>query len=72
MLLIPWLQDILAVLENGELDKEEYDLSCWRLVLLGKQYIPHLLFCGGKRSFLKCSTRLIMGSLTLQDLDVFI
>jgi acyl-CoA synthetase (AMP-forming)/AMP-acid ligase II len=40
MLLVPWLQDILTALDRGEIRHEDYDLSCWRLVLLGSQYVP--------------------------------
>lgn len=40
MLLVPWIQDILGDLEKGSLNKEDYDLSSWRLVLLGAQPVP--------------------------------
>jgi acyl-CoA synthetase (AMP-forming)/AMP-acid ligase II len=40
MLLVPWIQDILTALDTGELKKEEYDLQCWRLVMLGAQPVP--------------------------------
>jgi acyl-CoA synthetase (AMP-forming)/AMP-acid ligase II len=40
MLLVPWLQDILTALEKGQLNKGDYDLSSWRLVLLGTQHVP--------------------------------
>jgi acyl-CoA synthetase (AMP-forming)/AMP-acid ligase II len=40
MLLVPWVQDILTALEQGELRKEDYDLSCWRLILYGAQPVP--------------------------------
>jgi len=43
MLLVPWLQDILTALDNGELRKEDYDLSSWRLVLYGAQPVPPAL-----------------------------
>jgi acyl-CoA synthetase (AMP-forming)/AMP-acid ligase II len=39
-LLVPWAQDILEALDNGELKKEDYDLSCWQLYFLGAQPIP--------------------------------
>jgi acyl-CoA synthetase (AMP-forming)/AMP-acid ligase II len=39
-LLVPWVQDILVALEKGELKKEDYDLSCWRLMHTGAQPIP--------------------------------
>jgi len=40
MLLVPWIHDILTALNSGELKKGHYDLSCWRLVLLGAQHVP--------------------------------
>jgi len=40
MLLVPWLQDVLTALETGEIRVEDYDLSCWRLILLGTQHVP--------------------------------
>jgi acyl-CoA synthetase (AMP-forming)/AMP-acid ligase II len=40
MLLVPWIQDILTALGSGELKKEDYDLKCWRLVMLGAQTVP--------------------------------
>jgi acyl-CoA synthetase (AMP-forming)/AMP-acid ligase II len=39
-LLVPWAQDILVALDSGELKKEDYDLSCWRLMHMGAQPIP--------------------------------
>ena len=40
MLLVPWIQDILTELETGNIKKGDYDLSSWRLVLLGAQPVP--------------------------------
>lgn len=40
MLLVPWLQDVLAALDSGDLNLDAYDLNCWRLVLLGTQHVP--------------------------------
>lgn len=40
MLLVPWLQDILIAIERGDLRAEDYDLSAWRLVLFGTQFVP--------------------------------
>jgi len=51
MLLVPWLQDILTSLDSGEIKIEEYDLSSWRLVLLGTQYIPPSLVLRWKEKF---------------------
>ncbi|MFC1920162.1 class I adenylate-forming enzyme family protein [Chloroflexota bacterium] len=38
--LVPWTQDILGALDRGELKKDDYDLSCWRLMHMGAQPIP--------------------------------
>lgn len=39
-LLVPWVQDILASIECGDIVLEEYDLSHWRLMHMGAQPIP--------------------------------
>jgi len=39
-LLVPWVQDILAALDRGELRKDDYDLSRWRLMHVGAQPVP--------------------------------
>jgi long-chain acyl-CoA synthetase len=39
-LLVPWAQDILTALDQAELKKEDYDLSCWSLMYMGAQPIP--------------------------------
>ncbi len=39
-LLVPWVQDILGALERGELNKDDYDLSHWRLMHIGAQPVP--------------------------------
>ncbi len=39
-LLVPWALDILDALDKGELRKEDYDLSAWRLTHMGAQAIP--------------------------------
>ena len=51
MLLVPWIHDILTALDSGELKKEQYDLSCWRLVLLGAQAVPPSLVKRWKEYF---------------------
>lgn len=51
MLLVPWLQDVLTSLDHGEIGQEEYDLSCWRLVLLGTQHVPPSLVLRWKEKF---------------------
>jgi acyl-CoA synthetase (AMP-forming)/AMP-acid ligase II len=39
-LLVPWVHDILVAMDRGELKKENYDLSCWRLMHIGAQPVP--------------------------------
>lgn len=39
-LLVPWAHDILVALEDGRIKKEDYDLSCWRLMHIGAQPVP--------------------------------
>jgi len=39
-LLVPWAMDILQALDRGELKKENYDLTRWRLLYMGAQPIP--------------------------------
>jgi acyl-CoA synthetase (AMP-forming)/AMP-acid ligase II len=51
VLLVPWARDILTALENGEIKKEDYDLSCWRLVSYGAQPIPPNLIRSFKKKF---------------------
>jgi long-chain acyl-CoA synthetase len=51
MLLVPWLQDILTALDRSEIRLGEYDFSCWRLVLLGSQYVPPNLVQRWKEKF---------------------
>lgn len=53
MLLVPWLQDILNALDRKELRIEDYDLSSWRLVLFGTQYVPPALVLRWKEYFPK-------------------
>jgi acyl-CoA synthetase (AMP-forming)/AMP-acid ligase II len=51
MLLVPWIQDILTALDGGELHKEDYDLSSWRLVLFGAQPVPPMLLTRWRKWF---------------------
>ncbi len=39
-LLVPWVQDILDELENGNLKLSDYQLSQWRLMHVGAQPVP--------------------------------
>lgn len=50
-LLVPWAQDILWAMDRGELRKEDYDLSCWRLMHMGAQPIPVSLIKYWKQYF---------------------
>ena len=57
-LLLPWAQDILCAIEDKDLSKYDYDLSCWRLTHMGAQSIPASLIRGWRKQF------------PLQDFDV--
>jgi len=50
-LLVPWAQDILLALDSGELKKEDYNLSSWRLMHMGAQPIPPSLIKRWKQYF---------------------
>ena len=50
-LLVPWAQDILRALDKGELKKEDYDLSHWRLMHIGAQPVPPSLITHWKDYF---------------------
>jgi long-chain acyl-CoA synthetase len=39
-LLVPWTLDILQALDKGEIKKENYNLSLWRILQMGAQPIP--------------------------------
>jgi long-chain acyl-CoA synthetase len=39
-LLVPWALDILHALDRGELKREDYNLTQWRLLYMGAQPIP--------------------------------
>ena len=39
-LLVPWAQDILVAIENGDVDLKDYDLDQWRLMHIGAQPVP--------------------------------
>jgi len=51
MLLVPWIQDILVAMDRGELRKEDYDLSSWRLMHSGAQPVPPSLIKRWKEYF---------------------
>lgn len=50
-LLVPWAQDILLAIENGEINLSQYDLSRWRLMHIGAQPVPPSLIREWKRVF---------------------
>jgi len=50
-LLVPWAYDILVSMDRGELKKEDYDLSCWRLMHIGAQPVPPTLVKHWKEYF---------------------
>lgn len=50
-LLVPWVHDILVALDSGKLRKEDYDLSCWRLMHIGAQPVPPSLVKRWKEYF---------------------
>ncbi len=50
-LLVPWAQDILEALDRGELKKEDYNLSGWRLMHIGAQPVPSSLVKHWKEYF---------------------
>lgn len=51
MLLVPWILDTLEAIQRGELRKKDFDLSCWRLILLGAQPVPPSLIKRWKEMF---------------------
>ena len=50
-LLVPWAQDILDMLDRGELKLEDYDLDQWRLMHIGAQPVPPSLIKRWKEYF---------------------
>ena len=50
-LLVPWVQDILAAIERGDLRLEEYELDQWRLMHVGAQPVPKSLIQRWKEVF---------------------
>ena len=50
-LLVPWAQDILTAIENGELKLSDYELSQWRLMHIGAQPVPQSLIRHWKEYF---------------------
>jgi acyl-CoA synthetase (AMP-forming)/AMP-acid ligase II len=50
-LLVPWAHDVLSALDRNELKKEDYDLSCWRLMHIGAQPVPPSLVLRWRKYF---------------------
>lgn len=50
-LLVPWAQDILNALDNGELKISDYELRQWRLMHIGAQPVPQSLIKRWKQYF---------------------
>ncbi|MCJ7593291.1 MAG: acyl--CoA ligase, partial [Desulfobacterales bacterium] len=50
-LLVPWVLDILQALDKGEIKKEDYDFSDWRLLYMGAQPTPPSLIHRWKTYF---------------------
>lgn len=50
-LLVPWAQDILVAIENGEIDLSKYKLDQWRLMHIGAQPVPASLIRNWKKVF---------------------
>lgn len=50
-LLVPWAQDILDAIEDGEVKLDDYDLSHWRLMHIGAQPVPPSLIRRWKKYF---------------------
>jgi len=50
-LLVPWAQDILIAVENGEINLSDYQLEQWRLMHIGAQPVPPSLIRNWKKMF---------------------
>ena len=50
-LLVPWAQDLLIEMENGKLNKDDYELDQWRLMHIGAQPVPASLITRWKEMF---------------------
>ena len=50
-LLVPWAQDILIAIENGEVNLDDYNLDQWRLMHIGAQPVPPSLIRNWKKVF---------------------
>jgi len=50
-LLVPWAQDILIAIENGDVQLSDYKLDQWRLMHIGAQPVPPSLIKNWKKVF---------------------
>ena len=50
-LLVPWAQDILIAIENGDVTLKDYSLEQWRLMHIGAQPVPPSLIRNWKKVF---------------------
>lgn len=50
-LLVPWAQDILLALDNGDVKIDDYELTQWRLMHIGAQPVPQSLIKRWKEYF---------------------
>ncbi len=50
-LLVPWAQDILIAIENGDVNLKDYKLDQWRLMHIGAQPVPPALIKQWKEVF---------------------
>jgi len=50
-LLVPWAQDILVAIENGQIKLQDYKLDQWRLMHIGAQPVPPALIKNWKKVF---------------------
>lgn len=50
-LLVPWAQDLLFAIENGDIKLETYQLDQWRLMHIGAQPVPQSLIRNWKKYF---------------------
>ena len=50
-LLVPWAQDLLLALDNGDVKLEDYELDQWRLMHIGAQPVPPSLIKHWKEYF---------------------
>jgi acyl-CoA synthetase (AMP-forming)/AMP-acid ligase II len=50
-LLVPWAQDILLAIENGDVRLSDYKLDQWRLMHIGAQPVPPSLIKNWKKTF---------------------